>query len=88
MALNGKLQALAAFDDTADIGAIAQHFGSHEEGPSLQMRFAKNVLSVISVLRPRTLIIPHHFPDTASFSRFDHGPYLRGLQLQMLSSQV
>ena len=51
-----NLQALAAFEDAADIGVTAQHLGHHEEGHSLQMRFAKDVLSVISVLRPHS---PH-----------------------------
>ena len=54
MALNEKTQVLAAFEDAADIGANAQHLGHHEEGHSLQMRFAKDVLSVISVLRSKT----------------------------------
>ena len=35
MALNEKLQALAAFEDAADIGATAQHLGHHEESHSL-----------------------------------------------------
>ena len=63
MALNEKLQALAAFEDAADIGATAQHLGHHEEGHSLQMRFAKDDLSVISVLRPRNPLLPHNGPD-------------------------
>ena len=62
MALNEKLQALAAFEDAADIGATA-HLGHHEEGHSLQMIFAKDVLSVISVLRPRNPFLPHSGPD-------------------------
>ena len=62
MALNEKLQALAAFEDAADIGATAQHLGHHEEGHSLQMRFAKDVFSVISVLRPRNPLLPHNGP--------------------------
>ena len=53
MALNGKLQAPAAFEDAADIGATAQHLGHQEEGHRLQMRFAKYVRSVISFLRPK-----------------------------------
>ena len=63
MALNEKLQALADFEDAADISATAQHLGHHEEGHSLQMRFAKDVLSVISVLRPRNPFLPHNGPD-------------------------
>ena len=62
MALNEKLQALAAFEEAADIGATAQHLGHHEEGHSLQ-RFAKDVLSVISVLRPRNPFLPHNGTD-------------------------
>ena len=63
MTLNEKLQALAAFEDAADIGATAQHLGDHEEGHSLQMKFVKFVLSVISVLRPRNPFLPHNVPD-------------------------
>ena len=63
MALNEKLQALAAFEDAADIGATAQHLGHHEEGHSLQMRFAKDVLSVISVLRPIYPFLSYNGPD-------------------------
>ena len=63
IAQHEKLQALAAFEDAADIGATAQHLGHHEEGHSLQMRFAKDVLSVISVLRPRNPFLPHNGPD-------------------------
>ena len=59
MALNEKLQALAAFEDAADISATAQYLGHH----SLQMRFAKDVLSVVSVLRPRNPFLPHNGPD-------------------------
>ena len=63
MALNEKLQALAAFEDAADIDATAQYLSHHEKGHSLQMRFAKDVLSVISVLRPRNPFLPHNGPD-------------------------
>ena len=63
MALNEKLQALAAFEDAADIGATAQHLVHNEEGHSLQMRFANDVLSVINVLRPRNPFLPHNGPD-------------------------
>ena len=59
MALNGKLQALVAFEDAADIGATAHILGHTEEGHSLQMRFAKDVLSVISVLRPGKTLFYH-----------------------------
>ena len=75
MALNEKLQDLAAFEDAADIGATAQHFGRGEEGHSLQMRFAKEVLSV-----------SYHkmvqFWPWAILERSCH------LQLQMIFSQV
>ena len=63
IALNDKLQALAAFKDAADISATAQHLGHHEDDHSLQMRFAKDVLSVIRVLRPNTASLPQHGPD-------------------------
>ena len=46
---NEKLQ-IIAFEDAAEIGATTQYLGHHEEGQSLQMRFAKDVLSVITVL--------------------------------------
>ena len=69
MALNEKLQALAAFEDAADIGATAQHPGHHEEGHSLQMRFAKDVPSIISVLRPRNPFLPHNGPDLVTLHR-------------------
>ena len=62
MALNEKLPALAAFEDTADIGAIAQYIGHHEEGHSLQMRFAKDVFSVISVLQTKHPFLPQNGP--------------------------
>ena len=35
MALNEKVQALAAFEDAADTGATAQHLGQYEEVQSL-----------------------------------------------------
>ena len=63
MALNEKLQALAAFEDAADIGATAQHLCHHEEGHSLQMRFAKDDLLVFSVLRPINPFLSHNGPD-------------------------
>ena len=47
MALNEKVQALATFEDAADIGATAQRLGHYEEGHSLQIRLVKSVLSVI-----------------------------------------
>ena len=53
MALNAKLQAFTAFEDAADIGVTSPHVGHREQGNSLQMRIAKDVLSVISVLRPK-----------------------------------
>ena len=63
MALHEKLQALAAFEDAADIGATAQHLGRHEDGHRLQMKIANDVLSVISVLRPKHRFVPQNDPD-------------------------
>ena len=47
MVVNERLQALAAFEDAADIGATAQHLGHHGEG----------------VLRPKTSFLPQNGPD-------------------------
>ena len=47
MVVNEKLQALATFKDAVDIGATALRLGHHEEDQSLQMRFAKDVHSVM-----------------------------------------
>ena len=49
MALNEKVQALAAFEDAANTGATALHLRHHEEGHSLENRFAKVVLSVTKI---------------------------------------
>ena len=46
MALNEKVLALAAFEDAADTSATAQHLRHHEDGHSLEIRFAKIVVSV------------------------------------------
>ena len=67
MALNERLQALAAFEDAADFGATAQHLGHREEGHSLQIRFANDILAVISVLRPKNHFLPEHVPDLVMF---------------------
>lgn len=71
MALNEKLQALAAFEDAADTGATAQHLGHREEDHSLQMTFANVVLSVFNVLRPKNPLLPQNGP-------FRHAPCSRG----------
>jgi len=78
VALNGKFQALAAFEDAADIGATAQYLGHHEEAHRLQMKIANDVLSVISVLRPKNRFVPQNDPHlflvallSSSTSRFD-----------------
>ena len=66
-----KLQAVATFEDAADSGATAHHLGHHEEGHSLQMRFAKDVLSVRCSATEKPVL-------TTQWSGFGHAPYSRG----------
>ena len=64
MALNEKVQALAAFEDAADTSAIAQHLRHHEEGHSLEIRFAKIVLSVTKIDIHLSLVTGTHYWQT------------------------
>ncbi len=52
MAFPEKLQAITEFEEAAGItGADNIHIEHHEEGHSIQVRFTKDVQSVIEVLR-------------------------------------
>ena len=53
MALSEKLQALNDFEDVTDIFTSFHHLEHHEEGSSYQEKFAKDVLSVLKLLRPK-----------------------------------
>ena len=83
-ALNENLQTHAAFEDAADIGFTAQHRGHHEEGSSLQMGFADEVRSIISVLRTNNLFLPQngHAPYTKGHAICNHGGALQCIRMR------
>ena len=71
MALPEKLQALADFDAAADMvtGATSSTFrGHHKEGHSLQIRFANDVTSLLSVPRNKgNHLLSRNGPDLVTF---------------------
>ena len=64
MALNEKVQALAAFEGAADTGATAQHLRHHDDGHSLEIRIAKIVLSVTKTDVHLSLVPGTHYWQT------------------------
>ena len=53
MALSEKLQALNDFEDVTDIFTSFHNMEHREEGSSYQVNFAKDILSVLEILRPK-----------------------------------
>ena len=71
MALPDKLQAIADFEAAADIvtGATSSMIhGHHEEGQCIQIRFANDVTSLLSVLRNKgNPFLSSNRPDLVTF---------------------
>ena len=55
MALSDKLQTLNDFEEVTDIFTSFHNMEHHEEGSSYQEKFEKDVLSVLEILRPKSL---------------------------------
>ena len=66
MALSEKLQALNDFVEVTDIFTSFHNMEHHVEGSSYQEKFAKDVLFVLEILRPKNRFSLQNGCDLAS----------------------